>query len=312
MRIFSTISVLFLCVLLGTVPLHAQNIQKTLFIGQSEVYGFDRMTTAAVGSPLIADIVPLSSHELMVNAKSLGVTTLFVCDHAGTHRFRLVVIPEPIDFRLVAARVQSAIGLPGVTAYAVQDTIFLEGAVSGPVALQRASAIAGVYAAKIKNLLTLVPDKTASMSPAQTYAALLTPALTPLGITVQVVDDKTIALSGQYASRTNTSGIGSTLEVSPSQKSPEPEITLTDDTKPSSKQAAKIVSPDLLNHLIQSLPPDLKVVNLLNLGPGPTRQILIRAKIIEMVCKASAKISLLELFPALESYFLPGLFPLLR
>ena len=305
MRTLPTICALCFLALLLSLPLQAQQSPKTmspktLHVGQSEVYVFDRMTTAAVGSPLIADIVPLSSRQLLVNAKSLGETTLFVCDHAGTHRLRLSVVPVPVDLGPVAALVQSEIGLPGVTAHAVADTLFLEGTVSGAVALQRASAIAEVYAPKIKNLLTITP----ALSPAQTYAALLTPTLAPLGITVQVIDDTTLSLSGQYAARANVPGMMPESAAWPAPRSnrktagkhgaaadaaddaPDPEIALTESAGSvkgrGAKAASEALPSDPLDHLIQSLPPGLKVINLLNLGPGPTRQILVHAKIIDI------------------------------
>jgi len=286
---------------LASLPLHAQEIRKTLHVGQSDVYVYDRMTTAAVGSPAVADIVPLSSHQLLVNAKSLGETTLFVCDHAGTHRLRLSVVPlPPFDLKPMAARVQSAIGLPGVTAHMVQDTLFLEGAVSSAVAWQRAAAIAGVYDAKVKNLLTVTADATPTVSLAQTYAALLSPSLAPLGITCTVVGDKTLALSGQYAGRINTPGASPDTAAWPApaprrkgsakhsaatdagDDAPDPEIGPKETKASAKKPTAESVSSDPLDHLIQSLPPDLKVINMLNLGSGPARQILVRAKIIDI------------------------------
>ena len=291
----------FIFIFLAGVPLHAQEARKTLHVGQSEVYVYDRMTTAAVGSPLVADIVPLSSRQLLVNAKSLGETTLFVCDHAGTHRVRLSVVPLPLDLRPVAALVQSAVGLPGVTAQAVGDTLFLEGTVSSALAWQRAAAIAGIYAPKVKNLLLVAPDAgPAAMSLAQTYAALLAPSLTPLGITCTVVGEKTLALSGQYAGRIATLGAP---EDSDAWSAPRPrrkaagkhaaaadtggdasdqEAVLTEEPKKDGSKAAETQSSDPLDHLIQSLPPDLKIINMLDLGSGPARQILVRAKIIDI------------------------------
>ena len=299
-----------ICLLFAAFELsaHAQDTQKTLRVGQSEVYVFDRMTTAAVGSPIVADIVPLSSRRLLVNAKSLGQTTLFVCDHAGTHRLRLSVVPMPFDLRPVAAAVQSAIGLPGVRAKAIGDTVFLEGTVSSALAWQRAAAIASVYMPKVKNLLAVTPDTVPTATLAQTYAALLTPSLTPLGITVQIVGDKTLALSGQYRRRNPVLG-GSAETVNwpaPSARrkatnkreattdagddAPDPEVGLADEVSTSKEKKAGIgkkgalnaVPSDPLDALISSLPPDLKVINLLNLGGGPTRQILVRAKIIDI------------------------------
>ena len=301
---------LLISFLLVVPPLHAQETLKTLRVGQSDIYVFDRMTTAAVGSPMIADIVPLSSRRLLVNAKSLGQTTLFVCDHTGTHRLRLSVVPVPFDLRPAAFAVQSAIGLPGVTAHAIGDTLFLEGSVSSAVAWQRAAAIAGVCVPKVKNLLSVAPDTTPTLSLAQTYAALLTPPLAPLGIAVQVVGEKTIALSGRYR---RSAAPGASIEAEwPAPQSrrkaisrrktgagddaPDPEVGLADEVaagkdkaKASGKKtAAEATASDPLDHLIQSLPPDLKVINLLNLGAGPTRQILVRAKIIEVECTVVA------------------------
>lgn len=294
---------ILLLALLVSPPLHAQEIRKTLHVGQSDIYVYDRMTTAAVGSPFVADIVPLSSHQLLVNAKSLGETTLFVCDHAGTHRLRLSVVPLPFDFRPMAAQVQSAIGLPGVTAHMVQDTLFLEGAVSSAVAWQRATAIAGVYGAKVKNLLTVTPDAAPTVSLAQTYAALLSPSLAPLGISCTVVGDKTLALSGQYLGRRTAPGTPTDTAAWPApaprrkavgkhsaatdagDDAPDPEIgpkTEKETKAAAKKQEAGNVPSDPLDHLIQSLPPDLKVINMLNLGSGPTRQILVHAKIIDI------------------------------
>ncbi len=302
----SSICYVLIASLLFAPMARAQVTQKTLRVGQSDVYVFDRMTTAAVGSPLVADIVPLSSRRLLVNAKSLGETTLFVCDHAGTHRLRLSVVPIPIDLRPAVAALQTAIGLPGVTARALGDTVFIEGNVSSAVAWQRAAAIAGVYAPKVKNLLVVAPETEPAVSLAQTYAALLTPSLAPLGITVQVVGDKTLALSGRY-SRAVTGASESTSEWPAPQArhksagkhkasgdagddAPDPEIGPSEDVAAGKeagkaagrKAASEAVASDPLDHLIQSLPPDLKVINLLNLGSGPARQILVRAKIIDI------------------------------
>jgi Flp pilus assembly secretin CpaC len=299
MKILRIICVVFAFALFA-LPLYAQEVQKTLHVGQSEVYIYDRMTTAAVGSPLVADIVPLSSHQLLVNAKSLGETTLFVCDHAGMHRMRLSVVPlPPFDLKPLAAQVQSSIGLPGVTAHVVQDTLFLEGTVSSTVAWQRAAAIAGVYDAKVKNLLVIVPDIAPTVSLAQTYAALLSPSLAPLGITCTVVGEKTLALSGQYAGRSRVPGAAADTAdwpaPTPRRKSakhssatdagddaPDPEIAPKEVTSAAQKSSAETLSSDPLDHLIQSLPPDLKIINMLNLGSGPVRQILVRAKIIDI------------------------------
>ena len=285
---------------------------KTLHIGDSDVYEFDGMTTAAIGSPTVADIVPLSGHRLLVNAKGVGQTTLFVYDRKGKHRLTLAVVPPAPDLGPVAAQVQADIGLPGVTARAVKDTVFLEGTVTSVVALQRAGAIAGVYAPKLRNLLLVVPAKEedAEQTLAQTYAALLTANLKETSIKVQVVDDKTIALTGEYESPRSVTGEGPSEVKTPAHKartrtkrtSGAAATDSSDDTSDSSATMDLADHPksladgnlpfDPLDRLLQSLPADLKVINLINIAGRPARQILVHAKIIDINRNASKSLGI--------------------
>ena len=269
---------------------------KTLRVGDSEVFEFDRMATAAIGSPAIADIVPLSARRLLVNARAAGETTLFVYDRHGRHRMRLtVVLPAP-DLSALAAQVQAEIGLPAVTVRAVQDTLFLEGSASSAVALQRAAAIAGVYTPKVRNLLTVAaaPEGAARPTLAQTYAVLLTEHLAGTGVTVQVVDEKTIALLGAYASHTRAVSVAATPHVPARDRRTGKFVRagagdagpddgkFALDTPETSARRGGDTSPDPLDRLLQSLPTELKVVDMINLGSRPTRQILVRAKIVDI------------------------------
>lgn len=312
---------MFLLMFLLLLPLvgRAQNrppaagkvITKTLYVGESDVYEFDRMTAAAVGSPTVADIVPLTARRLLVNAKGVGETTLFVYDHLGKHALRLSVrLPLP-ELGPVAARVQAEIGLPGVTVRAVKDTLFLEGGVSSVVALQRAAAIAQVYTPRTRNLLFILPAPEAAPVPslAQTYAALLTDSLAGTGVRVQVVDDKTIALLGHYASHVPEPASTSAAPASRTRKARKPRKvgkgedgaalpeTMPDESAPlmdlkeaTPRRTSNGPPSDALNGLIQSLPPELKVVDLVNLGSRPTRQILVHAKIIDINRNASKEL----------------------
>ena len=279
-------------------------------MGESDVYEFDHMTAAAVGSPTVADIVPLSSRRLLVNAKSAsGKPRCSSTTGMGKHALHLaVVLPAP-DLGPVAARVQAEIGLPGVTVRAVRDTLFLEGGVTSVVALQRASAIAGVYTARTRNLLTILaaPDSVPALTLAQTYAALLTDSLAGTGVRVQVVDDKTIALLGQYAShvpvpqaspaarlpaRDHRTGHfmradGIQTGAQAAQAMPDESAPLIDLKEAALKRAGDGTPRDPLDRLIESLPPDLKVIDMVNLSSRPTRQILVHAKIIDINRNAS-------------------------
>ena len=300
--------------------IHSAPPDRTLTVGESDILTYNGMTTAAVGSPAVVDIVPLSARRLLVSAKGVGQTTLFVVDGRGSHRLRLAVIASLPDLAPVAAQIQAEIGLPGVTARAIKDTVFLEGTVTGVVALQRASAIAGVYAPRIKNLIAVVPDKDDGAEPslAQTYAALLTSNLPGTGIKVQVVDDHTIALLGEYApprsaaetetgkntttktttkARYHRTPAKSAAGSDPGADTPDSNDTAPGDMAMDLSDAASArtdgpVAADPLDRLIQSLPSDLKVIDLLNLVPRPARQILVKAKIIDIDRTASKSLGI--------------------
>ena len=68
--------------------------------------------------------------------------------------------------------------------------------------------------------------------------------------------------------------------------------TAPKEAKSTAKKSAETLPSDPLDHLIQSLPQDLKIINMLNLGSGPARQILVRAKIIDIDRAATKSLGL--------------------
>ena len=115
------------------------------------------------------------------------------------------------------------------------------------------------------------------------------------------MDDKTIALTGQYAppigtpeeaapapssharkprkaKRAKSADDGGDTGEAPNDDGP----ALMDLKDAPLKRSGDGLASDPLDRLLQSLPPDLKVVDMINLGSRPTRQILVRAKIIDI------------------------------
>ena len=283
MKHLPIISLLLAALLLSLAPLQAQPppapVQhKTLHPGESDIYEFDGMTAAAVGSPLVADIVPLTARRLLVNARGVGETTLFVYDKRGKHALHLFVTAPPTDLRPLAARVRADIGLPDVRVRALGNTLLLEGSVQTALESQRAQTIAAVYTANVRNLLQIAPAPVGPLKPsvAQTYAELLDAPLASVGITVRVVDPATLALSGTYRPALSPPGAPDALSTFAPARTAE-------------RQGASApgAAADPLERLLQTLPPDLRVVNLVNLGRRPTREILVRAKVIDINRAAS-------------------------
>jgi len=286
---------------LPTAAAPPPSADRTLTVGETQILTFDAMTTASIGSPAIVDIVPLTGRQLLLSAKGVGQTTLFVYDRRGRHRLSIAVTAVLLDLAPVAAQIQAEIGLPGVTTRVINDTIFLEGAVSGVVALQRASAIAGVYTPHIKNLLAVLPPETGSpdLSLAQTYAKLLTDNLGGTGVKIQIIDAQTIALLGDYSSarilaapdmeKTPTKARYHRTGAKASGDAALNEMSLQD-VEPVQGEGVAVQRP--LDRMIQSLPPELKVIDLLGVSVHPARQILVRAKIIDIDRTASKTLGL--------------------
>src|SRR5262245_16708504 len=99
--------------------------------GQSQVLEFpDRMSRVTIVDPDVLDVVPTGLTTLVVKAKQVGETLLFVEFPRGRSIYRVAVMaPPPADLQQVASQIQSAIGNPAILVRAVGRTIFLEGVV---------------------------------------------------------------------------------------------------------------------------------------------------------------------------------------
>ena len=279
MKHLSTICLLLAAMLLCSPTLRAQppSHPKILHPGESDIYEFDGMTAAAIGSPLVADIVPLNARRLLVNARGVGETTLFVYDKRGKHTLRLVVTAPPVSLAPLAARVRADIGLPNVRVRALGNTLLLEGRVLNALESQRAQTIAAIYTPSVRNLLQIAPPPIEPDKPSvsQTYTDLLAAPLASVGVTVRVVNPVTIALSGTYRPALNPAGAPDALS------------TFTATGAAARQASLPGAAADPLDRLLKTLPPDLRVVNLVNLGRRPTQQILVRAKVIDINRAAS-------------------------
>lgn len=110
------------------------------------------LQTVAVADPSIADVAVVNSRSVLLNGKAPGVTSLVIVDGQKIRQYsvRVTAAPgmRPLD-------VTAAIGIPGVSVRPVRDSLVLEGEVANAAEAQRAVEIAGVYATKVINQLTV-------------------------------------------------------------------------------------------------------------------------------------------------------------
>jgi Flp pilus assembly secretin CpaC len=242
----------------------AQSVNKTMNVGDSEIFEFDKISTTAVGDPTVADITPLSTTRLLVSAKGTGHTTIFVYDQHGRNTISVTVLPSE-NTQVLASKIEEEIGIPTVTVRAVNDSIFLEGSAPTQSASSLAEAIAKAYTSKVVNLI-VVGETVHERSEAERYADLLNENLNTSGITAQAFDDHTIILKGKYAKPTGHSAASN-------------EVSITDDM-PGAEKVPEATDP--LDTLLKSLPADIRIINLINFERQEQRQVLVRAKIVDI------------------------------
>ena len=100
------------------------------------------LSRVAIGSPDIADVQLLSAREFLLVGKKPGSTTLLVWSANGRQEYIVTVTAENSG---LAAMIEKAINLPGVTVQMVGEKILLRGTVMNQYEKDMALKIAGLY-----------------------------------------------------------------------------------------------------------------------------------------------------------------------
>jgi len=139
----------------GPAVVTGQAIEKSLAVGESVILDFQGLTRAAISDPAVADVVVLTTAQLLVNGKAQGSTTLYIWDKRGRWTYLLSVTKAPSRVAKLLPRINAEIGLPGVTATEVGGVLVLEGTVTSAAQSARAEAIASIYSKDVKNLIEI-------------------------------------------------------------------------------------------------------------------------------------------------------------
>ncbi len=110
---------------------------------------------ASIGDPAIADAVPVSPRELVVNALQVGTTTLFVWDNAGN--VRNYTIEVTIDAPALQRQVNALFHGENVVVTAAGNLVILSGSVSDAGIANRILQIAQGTGATVVNNLQVPP-----------------------------------------------------------------------------------------------------------------------------------------------------------
>lgn len=157
--------------LLFALGVHAQTVAPTavravsLLEGTGELLQFDRdIQRVVISEPKIADAVVVSTHDIMVNAKGPGQTTLVVWETGSAPmRYNIRVARDTHEADALRGSLAASLkaGLPdsAIEFNSDGESVVLTGHVANAEQFKRAEAIASVHAKKVVNLLQVADPR---------------------------------------------------------------------------------------------------------------------------------------------------------
>jgi pilus assembly protein CpaC len=126
-----------------------------LVSGKGELLTFPSdVQRVVVSEPKIADAVVVSPHEVMINARTPGKTTVVIWENGSIPaRYDVTVAADTSDFETFRRELRAALPDAAIDASGTGDTIVLTGAVKDVEQSRRAAALASTRARTVVNLL---------------------------------------------------------------------------------------------------------------------------------------------------------------
>ena len=128
-----------------------------LVVGRSVVLDHpDEVTRISITNPSIADAVPISTREILLNAKTPGVSTLIIWSKSGERNFFSISVTANLE--QIQDHIELAFPGEDIRVNASAGVVTLDGRVSGPEVIDRALAmVTGTGAGSVINNLILPP-----------------------------------------------------------------------------------------------------------------------------------------------------------
>jgi pilus assembly protein CpaC len=207
-----------------------QGTQLDVPLNKSQVFRAGRpFTKALIGSPEIADILPLSNQSLYVLGKKTGTTTLTLY---GPGNQLIQVVDVAVGPDVVSLRRQFSDLMPGekIGAKASNESIVLTGTASSAVAVDKAVQLASTYsgsADKVVNMLTIGASQQVMLE--VRFSEVNRAAAKEIGINHSWLGNKTIGSIGNLAPQSVLDTQATIKELVPPLNIPNPHPVVTID-----------------------------------------------------------------------------------
>lgn len=110
--------------------------------GESLLLPVFKPKRVAVTDPTIADVVIVSTEQVLINGISVGTTSLQIWENNGVSYYRVRVVPNP---DALVAELRKQLALPDVNIYMFGDKVILDGMTESNTQRERALKLASAY-----------------------------------------------------------------------------------------------------------------------------------------------------------------------
>ncbi len=169
-------------------PLERQSV--TLTVGRGELLQFaDETSRVSVSDPQIADVVVVSPHEVVLNAKTPGRTTVMIWHGGNVSPYEVTV---EADLTEIQRQLRATFPTEEIEVSSSKDAIVLRGVVSEAEIAKQTVAIASAHARSVVNLLQSPPPDNRQVMLQVKFATVDRTTLSQLGTNIFSLNNKIV------------------------------------------------------------------------------------------------------------------------
>ena len=169
-------------------PLPTQAL--TLIAGRGQLLQFvDDASRVSVSDPAIADAVVISAHDVVLNGKAPGNTTIMIWHGENVSPYNVAVEP---DLSEIQKQLRATFPNEHIEVSSSKDAILLTGVVTDAETAKHAAAIAAVHARNVVNLIQSPPVTAPQVMLQVKFASIDRDNLTQLGVNLFSLNNKLV------------------------------------------------------------------------------------------------------------------------